>query len=109
MDDEIYSAAIKHFGKDHQIIKAIEEMSELTKELAKYLLNKEIHQKTYQIHEEIADVQIMLEQLEIIFNRNTIELYKKRKLKRLEERIKSPEILISHSMDMHWYDNDWNV
>lgn len=107
MESEIYHAALTHFGKDHQIIKAIEEMSELIKELTKYLLSKEIYQKTYQVHEEIADTQIMLEQLKIIFDRNTINLYQKRKLKRLEEKIKSPETLTSPSMDMHWHDRDW--
>lgn len=56
---------IDYYGAYAQSVQAIEEMSELTKELCKalnYKSNKE------NLVEEIADVQIMLEQLKIINN-----------------------------------------
>lgn len=54
---------IDHYGKTAQLTKVIEEMSELTKELA-----KEINGEGNIAHlaEEIADVYVMLEQLIII-------------------------------------------
>lgn len=54
---------IDYYGEEKQIIKAIEEMSELQKELCKKLLGKSDRDS---LVEEIADVQIMLDQLKII-------------------------------------------
>lgn len=54
---------IDYYGEEKQIIKAIEEMSELQKELCKKLLGKS---NIYSLTEEIADVQIMLDQLKLI-------------------------------------------
>ncbi len=84
----IYEKALGHFGKDNQLIKAIEEMSELTKELSKVLQGKYTHvpglsQIEENIAEEIADVQIMIEQLKLLYPR--WEYYSDLKIKRLEE------------------------
>ena len=57
--------AVKSFGKDSQMKMAIEEMSELIKELCK---NFRGAGNTDAIAEEIADVEIMLEQLIYIFD-----------------------------------------
>lgn len=54
---DIITAAIDTYGTEQQIIVAIEELSELQKELTKILLA-----------EEMADVRIMLLQLGFIFN-----------------------------------------
>jgi len=84
---EIYEKALKQWGKPMQVVMAIEEMSELTKELTKNLRGKE---NIIQVCEEIADVEIMLEQLKVIFDTvqwkdgKTVELAKETKLKRLE-------------------------
>lgn len=56
--------AIKTFGKDSQCKIAIEEMAELTKEICKNFRGEE---NVNQIAEEIADVKIMLAQLEFLF------------------------------------------
>lgn len=65
---------------------AIEEMSELTKELCK---SKRGQDNFNHIAEEIADVQIMMEQLILIYNIGPlVEVHKKNKLKRLQERLK---------------------
>lgn len=53
-----------YYGKNSQILIAIEEMSELAKELCKYKRNFE---RRKEIIEEIADCQIMLEQLIELF------------------------------------------
>ena len=67
---EIECRAINTYGEQPQVDMCIEEMSELTKELLK--LRRESTQAGFQkrrenIKEEIADVQIMLDQMRIIF------------------------------------------
>lgn len=56
---------LDHYGIEHQAIIWIEELSELTKELCKYLRNKEFSDNGYL---EITDVQNCLDQMKIAFN-----------------------------------------
>lgn len=83
----IFEKAIEVYGADLQKQVAIEEMAELTKEICKDFRgvgNRE------HIAEEIADVLIMMSQLEIIYDIKTKELMDMtdNKIKRLEERLK---------------------
>lgn len=64
----VYFAAIDHYGSDSQILMAVEEMAELTKELAKTFRPNET--TTEKLVDEIADVVVMLEQLRLIFDVN---------------------------------------
>ena len=57
------AVALEAFGKEHQLIICMEEMAELTKELTKHLRGRD---NIPQIAEEVADVEIMLEQLKIL-------------------------------------------
>lgn len=79
------SLAIEYYGIDSQCIVAIEELSELQKELSKHLRgdgNKD------HLAEEIADVLIMLEQLIAIFDcKLEVMEWKEKKLKRLLVRV----------------------
>jgi NTP pyrophosphatase (non-canonical NTP hydrolase) len=59
---EIYQKLIDKFGVEHQELILIEEMSELTKAIIKKRRGLE-----HNIAEELADVQIMLDQLKIIY------------------------------------------
>ncbi len=88
MDIGLINIAVEHFGKENQISKAIEEMAELTCELARYQNNKGMN---INIIEEIADVCIMVEQLKQIFGNDLVDCHIKMKLKRLKSRIESPE------------------
>lgn len=82
----ILEGAIAKFGGDTQIAKAIEELSELTTELARDLIGLE---RMDAIREELADAFIMLNQLELIFGDVTeIEIAK---LERLERMIANAE------------------
>lgn len=56
--------AIETYGSDMQLNVAIEELSELTKEICKY---KRGVDNTEAITEEVADCYIMLEQIKMIF------------------------------------------
>lgn len=84
IESEIYRQALEKWGW-HQRTVAIEEMAELQKELCKNIRgnNNEI-----EIAEEIADVEIMLEQMKLLFDiEKKVEEFKKYKLERLAERL----------------------
>lgn len=76
---QICYEAVAMFGATKQIDIAIEEMAELTQALSKFKRGK-IHN----VEEEIADVEIMIEQLKIIFNADKYERFKHDKLCRLK-------------------------
>lgn len=85
-DNEICRAALDTFGAESQVMIAIEEMSELTKELCK---NGRGQENTTHIAEEIADVEIMLQQMKMLFDcAGQVETFRRYKLERLAERIK---------------------
>lgn len=83
---EICRAALEAFGAGSQVMIAIEEMSKLTKELCK---NGRGQENTTHIAEEIADVEIMLCQMVMLFDCSfTVDKFRRYKLERLAERIK---------------------
>lgn len=87
--NEIYISALEMFGVDSQLDVAIEEMSELIKEIIKFKRGKGDFAK---IAEEAADVWIMLEQIIQVFNIEdlTIDLkiYKLNRLKKYISELK---------------------
>ena len=88
---DIMLRAIHRYGEAAQIDMAVEEMAELTKALCKVKRATPGATATAAIAnviEEIADVQIMLDQLRLIFARNTDEV-EEDKLRRLLSRINS--------------------
>ena len=85
--DEPYvlEKAIETFGPEHQQLVAIEEMSELQKELCKRYRGFENHEH---IAEEIADVEIVLEQLMMMFQcKDEVRKTRAEKVERLWGRI----------------------
>ena len=98
---ELYKKAEKTWGKESQFVIAIEEMSELSTKLCHLLRGRkekdddDDFRVKHEIAEEIADVEIMLEQLKMTLN---IELYvhdfKFCKLERLRERLEKEDSMI---------------
>ena len=87
---DVYEKAKATWGIDAQVTKAIEELSELQKELCKFL-NDDGTMKN--IIEEIADVKVMIEQLELIFEcKDKVKLIKKAKIQRLSNRLDEENI-----------------
>ena len=79
-ENKIYQDAIEFFGNTSQKIMVIEEMSELTKELCKELRDRG---NVENIADELADVEITLAQLKIIYNiHSLVEEHKDFKLHR---------------------------
>lgn len=87
--DDVYEKAVNKFGKTPQLIMAMEEMSELIQALSKYIRKKG---NVDNISEEIADVEIMIAQLKIIYkNSSNVESWKRHKLIKLMDRINEVE------------------
>jgi len=82
MKDNIYKEAVQTFGTVSRIDLCIEEMAELTQALCKYKRGLK-----HNIEEEMVDVEIMLEQLKLIFNPHMLEGYKYSKIERLRKTI----------------------
>ncbi len=85
---EVLKNAIAHYGETEQENLCIEECAELIQ-----AINKKHRGKPHNIPEEIADVEIMLEQLKIInCCRDDVNTIKTEKLMRLSERLGVKEI-----------------
>lgn len=81
-EKEVYDSAIRIFGRNNQIDVAIEEMAELTQQLIKVKRGISIESD---IIEELADVQIMLDQMKILFCPvGSFESMKKMKINKLK-------------------------
>ena len=86
MNTDLYELVIDKHGVDAQLTVVIEELSELAKEVCK--IKRNIGNLDH-LAEEIADVEIMCEQLRYIYDLDfAVDAWKKSKLMRLEDRLK---------------------
>ena len=82
---EIFEVALKKYGGEKQTIKLFEEMAELQDAICKSVTRRGT---VDHIAEEIADVEIMLEQMKILHNcEDAVERYRHEKIDRLQRRI----------------------
>lgn len=106
----ILDRAITTYGAPAQMDMAVEEMAELTKALCKIKRAQagcEVTAAIGNVIEEMADVQIMLDQLRIIFGRSTAEI-EEDKLRRLLRRINSyKESNIRKWLNSSFKPGDW--
>ena len=90
-DERIMRQAIETYGVQSQCDVAIEEMAELTKAIVKIRRVADDYGKTQvaldNLLEEIADVDIMIDQLKIMWGTKQVEEYRRKKLKRLAKRL----------------------
>lgn len=86
---EIYAHALAVYGRDAQMVVAIEELSEVQKELCKVYRGKGDMEH---LAEEIADATIMLEQMRYAFDLNAMVCRKMdEKIQRLDDNL-APEV-----------------
>lgn len=84
-ETEVLKKAIDYYGIAMQLTVAIEEMAELQKELTKAIRGSPCAQN---IAEEIADVEIMISQLKLIFGLQfQVEEWREKKIERLQRRM----------------------
>ena len=90
-DERIMRQAIETYGVQAQCDVAIEEMAELTKAIVKIRRVADDYGKTQaaleNLLEEIADVDIMIDQLKIMWGPKQVEEYRRKKIERLERRL----------------------
>jgi NTP pyrophosphatase (non-canonical NTP hydrolase) len=79
-----YARALAHYGSRAQIDQTIEECAELIVALRHLMRGRA---KEAQVIEELADVQIMLEQMFLLFGAEDVQDQIREKLARLEKRI----------------------
>lgn len=84
MESDVFEDAIDKWGVESQIVMAQEECAELITELARDYRGRSDDDA---LAEEIADVQIMMEQLELVVGRERVREAREGKLERLRERL----------------------
>ena len=86
---DFYQRCIDVWGEDAQIKMCIEEMSELIKELCKNWRKDKTNtpEQIKNICEEIADVQNMADQMQMIFGEEMVEEFRREKIKRTQKRL----------------------
>ena len=96
-EEQTFLVAFERFGEPHQLMLCFEEMAELMKAVNKWRRNKHLAEKypSYvgDVTEEIADVEIMLDQLQIMLEipHNDVYDIRCKKLERLADRLKEDE------------------
>ena len=91
MDRKILRKAIDTYGTEAQMMQCIEEMAELIQAINKYFranTDEEMAKAYVSVIEEISDVQIMLEQMRLLFGDKAVDEQITAKLGRLEKRLK---------------------
>ena len=94
----IEQRAIDHYGRTHQLIKTTEELGELARAIARLLTapvaDRPAHEALVdQLMEEAADVEIMLDQIKLIYPDGALRVagWKAFKLARLDLRLSREE------------------
>ena len=84
-EKELYLKAITIWGEEAQITMVYEELGELITTLAQFRRGRHL---LTDLAEEIADVELMIDQLKFIYDiKEIVSLYRKKKLERLEKRL----------------------
>lgn len=84
----LYRRAVSRWGSKFQLEMAMEECLELSLAIRRHLRNP-AKGKDGNIEEEIADVEIMMAQLRLIFNTKSISRIKAKKVRRLQRRLET--------------------
>lgn len=90
--NKLYESAVKKWGQDAQMMQLIEEMSELTTAI---MHRRRVVGTEDSVLEEMADVEVMLEQAKLIINRpQDFNRYKNSKLLRLKDMVEAKVVQI---------------
>ena len=88
---QTYEAALEHYGVHSQMVKCMEECGELIQALARNLSGEHNEEN---VAEELADVEIMIQQMRLIFGGSVgynVDIIKAQKVARLKKRIEEEE------------------
>lgn len=88
--ESIYRRALRYYGDRNQIFKAAEEASELSAAIMRYMGASDLGLRSsllLALVEELADVEIMCQQMRLVFGDQPIDAAKRQKIERLERRL----------------------
>lgn len=87
--DSTIGEAVHTFGERYQLIHAMEECGELIQAIGKYLRPDVENTRDIEDHivEEVADVRIMCDQIEYIFEEYKFDAMKRKKMKKLQKQV----------------------
>ena len=86
-EKKIFKDALHVYGRRAQITMVFEEMAELQKELCKHLRNGDSVEIVSRVAEELADVEIMLDQMKLLFGTGHVQSEREKKVQRLRARL----------------------
>jgi NTP pyrophosphatase (non-canonical NTP hydrolase) len=94
--DNVLKSAVETFGQEEQIDMLIEEMAEVIQAISKWRRKRwthmpDNHPTLENLHEELADLIIVLDQMDYIFDKDKINAYRAAKIDRLAKRIEGHE------------------
>lgn len=96
---EVFQKAIKTYGTHNQMLKCIEECGELSRAVSRILVELSsgdgftAEASEENLHEELADVLIMVEQMMMMFKcEDEVFAWKWKKIKRLKERLNNEKL-----------------
>lgn len=99
MQREILQKAIKTYGTHNQMLKCIEECGELSRAVSRILIELSsgdgftTEKSKENLHEELADVLIMIKQMIIMFDcEDEVSAWEFKKTNRLEERLNNEKL-----------------
>jgi len=115
MNRDILRKAIDTYGVESQMMMCIEEAAELIQAINKYFRaakSEDVAKEFSDMIGEIADVQIVLEQMRMIFGEGLVEIRIKEKIDRLEERLERKEMVETTKAEsferiIEFYRNRW--
>lgn len=81
---EVYARALEQWGAKAQINMLFEEMAELQNAICKFFRNRA---SCNEVITEIADVQIMAQQMQVLFGNDNVKAERDRKFERLKKRL----------------------
>lgn len=117
-EQTVLETAIDHYGRRLQTVKACEELTELIAALSRLTClietgapEEEIHAEWDHVLEELADAEIMLQQMRMIYDGGQVDGIRARKLRRLAGRLGLTEYKAPAKppMDAAEHPEDWSA
>lgn len=88
--DAVLRRALELWGVDAQVRQTLEELTELQLAFLKWW-RKPTDDRTHNVIEELADVKVMIRQMEMVFDEDSVQQVVAQKIERLETRYMKPK------------------
>ncbi len=86
-EKDLYKECVEAWGVESQLTQTIQECAELIFAITKLTVKGKSAKTINAVREEIADVELMVNQIKHIFNESEVERFKQKKIKRIRARL----------------------